>query len=53
MASRVIQLQLSGRNQRHYVAKLRKAEEAHRRHLQDAEEAHAVADRALARAYLL
>ena len=51
MSPRIIQLPLSGRDRRHYVAELRKAEEAYRRHVRDAEEAHAAADRALAWAY--
>ena len=53
MSSRLIQLPLSGRDRRHYVAELRKAEEAYKRGIQEAEAAHAVADRALARAYAL
>jgi len=53
MSPRVIQLPLSGRDRRHYVAELRKAEEAYRRHVQDAEAAHAAADRALAEPHRL
>ena len=51
MSPRVVQLPLSGRDRRHYVAQLRKAEDAYRRHMREAEEAHASADRALARAH--
>jgi hypothetical protein len=47
MSPRVIQLPLSGRDRRHYVAELRKAEDAHRRQSAAAEAAHAAADRAL------
>jgi hypothetical protein len=43
---------LSGRDRRHYVAELRKAEDAYRRQSAAAEAAHGVADRALV-AYLL
>lgn len=53
MSPRVIQLPLSGRDRRHYVAELRKAEDAYRRHVRDAEAAHAAADRALAEAHRL
>jgi hypothetical protein len=53
MSPRVIQLPLSGRDRRHYVAELRKAEDAYRHQSAAAEAAHAAADRALARAYEL
>jgi hypothetical protein len=53
MSPRVIQLPLSGRDRRHYVAELRKAEDAYRRQSAAAEAAHAVADRALAEAHRL
>jgi hypothetical protein len=43
---------MSGRDRRHYVAELRKAEEACRRYIREAEEAaHAAADRALRAAH--
>jgi hypothetical protein len=53
MSPRVIRLPLSGRDRRHYVAELRKAEDAYRRHGREAEVAHQVADRALAEAHQL
>ena len=51
MSPRIIQLPLPGRDRRYYVAEIRKAEAAYRYNLQEAEAAHAVADRALARAH--
>jgi hypothetical protein len=53
MSPRIIQLPLSGRDRRHYVAELRKVEEAFRRRTQEAATAHATADRALAQAHRL
>lgn len=53
MSPRVIHLPLSGRDRRHYVAQLRRAEDAYRRHTREAEAAHQVADRALAEAHRL
>jgi hypothetical protein len=47
MSPRIIQLPLSGRDRRHYVTELRKAEQAYQRHTQEAAAAHAAADRAL------
>jgi hypothetical protein len=53
MSSRIIQLPLSGRDRRHYVAELRKAEQAYQRHVQEAAMAHAASDRALVKAHRL
>jgi hypothetical protein len=53
MSPRVIQLPLSGRDRRHYVAELRKAEDAYRHQSAAAEAAHAAADRALREAHRL
>jgi hypothetical protein len=53
MSPRVIQLPLSGRDRRHYVAELRKAEDAYRRQSAAVEATHAAADRALREAHRL
>ena len=44
---------VSGSDRRHYVAELRKAEQAYQRHSKDAVAAHQAADRALAEAHRL
>lgn len=53
MSPHIIQLPLSGRDRRHYVAELRKAEDAYRRQSAAAQAAHAAADRALQEAHRL
>jgi hypothetical protein len=50
---RLIHLPLSGGDRQHYIAELRKAEDAYRRYTQEAEARHQEADSALAEAHRL
>jgi hypothetical protein len=53
MSPRVIQLPMSGRDRRHYVTQLRKAEQEYARLVRGADAAHAAADRQLRDAHKL
>ncbi len=49
MSPRIIQMPMSGRDKRHYLAELRKAESAHARVRRDCDAAKVAVDAALAR----